>query len=109
MRGAFRPIPKAALRKAMFVRLLDGRGGFGETRAISGVRFEKVQRSSDDAHRSADAGAGTVFVDAVNSKGAFEVPVGSRVVIEGHSYIVRECFAAEDLFSRIHHWELKVG
>jgi hypothetical protein len=73
------------------------------------VRFEFCQRSSEDEHRSADAGSGKVFVDPVNSDGAFEVPVGSRVQIGGHSYLVRVCRRCDDFCGRIHHWELEVS
>jgi hypothetical protein len=106
--GPLRPIPRTALPDTMVVRVPDGDGGFREPRAICGVRYERRQRACDDGHRTADAGSGTVFVDAVNSWGAFEVPAGSRVSVRGRSYYVAECFAAEDLFGRVHHWELKV-
>ena len=105
----FRPIPKAALPDVMTVRLVLDDGSFGEPAVIAGVRFDEVQSVSGDDHRSADAGAGTVFVDAVNSAGAFEVPAGSRVAVRGHSYSVRKCHRCEDLFGRCHHWELEVG
>ena len=105
----FRPIPRAALPDVMTVRLVLDDGSFGEPAVIAGVRFDEAQSVSGDEHRSADAGAGTVFVDAVNSAGAFEVPAGSRVAVRGHSYYVRKCHRCEDLFGRCHHWELEVG
>ena len=104
-----RPIPRGALPDNMTVREPLADGTFGEPRLVCNVRFERTQRVCTDEHRSADAGSGTVFVDAVNSIGAFEVPVGSRVAIKGHSLFVRECHACCDLFGRVHHWELKVG
>lgn len=105
----FRPIPRAALPDVMTVRLERPDGSYGEPSVIAGVRLDEKQSASDDEHRSADGGAGTVFVDSVNSAGAFEVPAGSRVTLRGRSYIVRECHRCEDLFGRVHHWELKVG
>ena len=104
-----RPIPRGALPDNMTVRLELADGSYGEPVIIAGVRFEETQSMTDDAHRSADAGAGTVFVDAVNSIGAFEVPAGSRIAVRGRSYIVRKVHRYEDLFGRVHHWELKVG
>ncbi len=92
----------------MSVRVPLTDGGFEEPVLICNVRFERTQRASDDDHRSADAGAGTVFVDAVNSVGAFDVPAGSRVAVGGHSMLVAESHACCDLFGRVHHWELKV-
>lgn len=106
---ALRPIPRAALPDTMSVRVPDGAGGFAEPRVVCGVRFERAQGACEDAHRSADAGHGTVFVDAANSAGAFEVPAGSRVAVGGRSMYVRECRACADLLGRVHHWELEVG
>ena len=104
----FRPIPRGALPDTMTVRLCAADGTFGDPVVVAGVRFEKAQSVVEDDHRSADAGAGTVFVDPVNSAGAFEVPAGSRVAIGGHSFLVAECHRCEDLFGRVHHWELEV-
>lgn len=104
-----RPIPRSALPDTMTVREPLPDGSFGDPRIVAGVRFERTQKAVDDAHRSADAGGGTVFVDAVNSVGAFEVPAGSRVAVGGRSMLVRESHACCDLFGRVHHWELKVG
>ena len=72
------PIPPWLLGDSMLVSVPDGRGGFEDAVEVGRVRFEREQSTTDDAHRSADAGGGTVFVDAVNSTGAFEVPAGDR-------------------------------
>ena len=103
------PIPLWLLGDSVRVSVPDGRGGFREPVEVSPVRFEEEQSVSDDAHRSADAGGGTVFVDAVNSRGAFEVPVGSRVEIGGVSYFVRKCKRRGGFGSKVHHWELVVS
>ncbi|MBQ9003594.1 MAG: minor capsid protein [Eggerthellaceae bacterium] len=103
------PIPLWMLGDSMFVSVPDGYGGFREPVEVSPVRFEEEQSASDDAHRSADAGGGTVFVDAANSRGAFEIPVGSRVEIGGVSYVVRTCQRRGEFGSKVHHWELVVS
>lgn len=103
------PIPRRFLPDSMDVSVPDGRGGFAAPVTVSGVRLCYVQSASVDAHRSADAGGGTVFVDAVNSEGAFEVPVGSRVEIGGVSYFVNKCKRLGGFRGRIHHWELGVS
>jgi hypothetical protein len=36
------------------------------------------------------------------------VPAGSRIDIDGHSYLVAECRRCEDFNGRVHHWELVV-
>lgn len=89
------------------VRWLVG-GVYDEGVAVTRVRFARTQSTVDDEHRSADAGAGKVYVDAVNSGGAFEVPAGSRIDIGGHSYYVTECRRCEDFNGHVHHWELVV-
>ena len=104
-----RPIPRGALPDVMTVRLELPDGTFGDPVLIANVRFEETQAMVDDAHRSADAGAGKVFVDAVNSIGAFDIPAGSRVTVRGRSLIVRKAHRCEDLFGRCHHWEIEVG
>lgn len=104
-----RPIPPWLLGDSMLVSVPDGHGGFRDAVEVAPVRFERGQTVSDDAHRSADAGAGTVFVDAVNSRGAFEVPAGSRVEFGGVSYFVRKCRRRGGFGASVHHWELEVS
>ncbi len=105
---SLRPIPARLLADTAVVRMPDGVGGFEDGVAISGVRFSRTQSVVGDDHRGADAGSGKVYVDALNSAGAFEVPAGSRVEIGGHSYYVAECKRCEDFNGHVHHWELVV-
>lgn len=105
---ALRPIPARLLADDAIVRVSDGVGGYADGVAVSHVRFARTQSALDDGHRSADAGAGKVYVDAVNSGGTLEVPAGSRIDIGGHSYYVTECKRCEDFNGRVHHWELVV-
>ena len=100
-------IPARLLPDDAVVRIPGG-DGFADGVALKHVRFDRMQSVSDDGHRSADAGAGTVFVDAVNTDGAFEVPAGSRIDIEGRSYLVAEAKRFEGHHGRVHHWELVV-
>ena len=105
---SLRPIPLRLLDADAVVRVPDGTGGFDEGVAMSRVRFRRTQSVVDDGHRSADAGAGKVYVDALNSVGAFEVPAGSRIDIGGNSYYVAEVKRCEDFNGHVHHWELTV-
>ena len=105
---SLRPIPLRLLADGAVVRVPDGAGSYAEGVAVSHVRFARTQSVVDDGHRSADAGSGKVYVDAVNSNGAFEVPAGSRIDIGGHSYYVAECRRCEDFNGHVHHWELMV-
>ena len=107
MRG-LRPIPLRLLAEDAVVRVPDGAGGYAEGVAVSHVRFQRTQGVVDDEHRSADAGSGKVYADALNSDAAFQVPAGSRIGIGGHSYLVAECKRCEDFNGHVHHWELVV-
>lgn len=87
-----KPIPKRLLPDDMLVWPALGDGTFGDCRMVRHVRWEFEQGSVDDEHRSADAGHGAIYVDAVNSQGAFEVPAGSRVLVDaGPSVFVKSC------------------
>ena len=106
--GGLRPIPARLLPDVMTVRVPTEGGGLGDPVTVTRVRYQRVQAVAEDGHRSADAGSGTVYVDALNSGGAFEVPAGSRVAICGHSYLVAACRRCEDFNGHVHHWELSV-
>ncbi len=107
MRG-LKPIPLRLLAYDAVVRVPDGAGGFAAGVVVGRVGLALVQSAVNDAHRSADAGAGTVYIDAVNSTGAFEVPAGSRVDIDRRSLYVTACRRCEGMGGRVHHWELTV-
>ena len=40
---------------------------------------------------------------------AFDIPAGSRVTVQGHSFAARKVHRCEDLFGRCHYWEIEVG
>ena len=103
-----RPIPLRLLPDRMLVRTTDGRGGYNEPVPVCHVRFDRAEGVVAEEHRDADAGHGVVFVDYVNSVGAFEVPAGSRVEIDGQSLYVTEVKRFRTVYGRIHHWELSV-
>ena len=96
-----RPIPRRLLPDDMLVLPSDGQGGYGDARMVRHVRLELADGVADDPHRDS-ARSGRVFVDAVNSRGAFEVPAGSRVVVVR----CRRCCVVR---GQVHHWELEVG
>lgn len=103
-----RPIPRRLLPDTMVVRVVRADGTFADGVAVRNVRFSRTQSVVDDVHRTVDGGAGKVYVDAVNSAGAFEVPAGSRVEIDGASLLVAACKRCETVGGRVHHWELTV-
>ena len=104
-----RPIPRRLLPDDMLVRPANGQGGYGAARMVRHVRLELVDAVSDEPHRESSC-SGRVFVDAVNSQGAFEVPAGSRVVVGSLPGIrVLSCRRCCVVRGQVHHWELEVG
>jgi hypothetical protein len=104
-----RPMPTRLLPDDMLVFPSDGSGGYGPARMIRHVRFEMSDDVVGDEHRGS-AVSGKIFVDAVNSKDAFEIPAGSKVLVNDlpRMYVKstkRFCIVR----GQIHHWELQVG
>lgn len=104
-----RPIPRRLLPDDMLVVPSDGQGGREAARMIRHVRLELEDAVSDETHRGS-VYSGRVFVDAVNSSGAFEVPAGSRVVVGAlPGMLVLSCKRCCVVRGQVHHWELEVG
>lgn len=96
------------LRDCCIVRVPDGHGGFKGGRPVGCVRIQTVDVMSADDHR-ASMGTGLMYIDAVNSTGAFEVPAGSRIEVRGMDYLVREVKRFDDSDGTVHHWELSLS
>lgn len=93
----------------MVVWPTDGKGGYDGARVVRHVRFEAFDAVVDDARR-ASAIAGTVYVDAASSVGAFEVPAGPRIRVGSMpAMTVCSCRRCRGTSGRVHHWELAVG
>ena len=106
------PIPKSVMPSSVAVRVPvegDYGGEYGEPQTITGVRFESAASLVRSDHVLSDGAKGLLFIDAVNSLGAFEVPVGSLLSIDGQEYAAAgkvdryECFNGT-----VHHWEIEV-
>lgn len=104
---SIRPIPRKLLGSSMGVSVPDGMGGYEEPVMVAPVRFERTHEVVSDAHR-ADAVTGKVYVDAIMSEGAFEIPAGSRIEIDGASLLVASVKRYEGSHGQVHHWELEV-
>ncbi len=105
--AGMRAMPRRLLPDTMEVREQTADGGFGEAKTIAHVRFERKREACAEAHRS-ESLCGRVYVDAVTSVGAYEVPAGSRIEIRGMPLFVESCTACEGANGRVHHWELDV-
>ena len=98
-----RPIPRRMLPDSMEV--LDG---CEVVAAVGHVRLELDSSLGEDAYGARAVASGTVFMDALHSEGAFEVPVGTHVVVRGMRLLVAGCRAFEAMSGNVHHWELAV-
>lgn len=114
------PIPKSLLPDDMEVRVpLKGDYGpkFGEPITVRHVRFDRKAGVSEGgstvpegrSYVLSDGPRGTVFIDRINSQGAFAVPVGSRVSIGGEELSVRSVEELRESGGRVHHWEVQVA
>jgi len=103
------PIPLYLLTDTMTVETPDTTsaygGKFNKAVTVGNVRLERAEVLNPSTFRLADGAKGRVWVDAVNSPGAFDVPVGSRVTIGGEVFTVAACVALRPL-GEVHHWEL---
>lgn len=109
-----RPIPPSLLPDSMDVRVpldSDLGGEFSEeTARIEGVRFEDSAAMARRPYVLTDGSRGLVYVDAANSAGAFEVPVGSLVSVSGGGWMTAvKVVACRGFFGAVHHWEIEVA
>lgn len=115
-----RAIPKQLLKQDMLVKPLLPDGSFGQSRLVRHVLLQLAGSVAYDEHRTGDAGAGTIFVDATNSEGAFDVPPGSRIAVSAPadlvelgapsmlSFVARRVQKFRVLRGVVHHWEIEV-
>lgn len=105
------PIPRTLLPDTATVFLRDPdsdyEGSYLEPTEMRFVRFERAEQLSGQGHKLTDGATGRVWIDAVSTIGAKEVPVGSKLVIGDETLKVAKCMTYRDM-TRIHHWELDV-
>lgn len=79
------PIPKRLLPSRAEVRVPEeegGRQGFSDKRLLLGVRYEQRASVRATDYQLQDATTGLLFIDAVNTAGAMELPAGSLVSVD---------------------------
>ena len=84
-------------------------GVYAEPVELRRVAFERAQEVRQTGYQLADGPSGTMYVDAVATEGAFRVPVGSLVSVDGSVPVaVTRC---EELRcgGQVHHWEVELG
>ena len=108
------PIPLDLLPDTALVRVPDGesdRGGaFAEAVEVTNVRYERVAGIRKEDWQLEDGTTGRLWIDAIQSGGAFEVPAGSKVSVDGGKtwMLASRCKRLEDFDGEVHHWELEL-
>lgn len=107
-----RPIPRRYLTSDALVRVpLDGtRGGrFAEPVALSGVCWQ-ASVNVQEGHVVTVGEGGTLYVDAVNTAGAFAIPAGSKVSVDGgETWLTATAVAQQPPFGPANHWEVTLS
>lgn len=109
-----RPIPKRMLPSVCEVRQPRtnelGYQEHGEPVRMVGVRYEQCATLRATQYMLQDGTKGIMYVDAVNTVGAFEVLAGAMVRIDGAE--VEQCANAVHEFraegGAVHHWEVEL-
>lgn len=103
------PIPMCALPDSLSVRRPsdDGRG-FEDPVTIEHVRFIDVKVYAANSYAIDDDANGILYVDATNSDGAFPIPVGSLVRVNGSDEMSVIKITPAFGFDSVHHWKIEV-
>ncbi|MEY8460137.1 hypothetical protein AALA69_03285 [Eggerthellaceae bacterium 24-137] len=106
-------VPPYLLPDSMTVRVpVEGeRGGcFSDERvSVDHVRFIDRAEVRRGAYVFEEGSKGLVIVDYLNSAGAFDIPAGSLLSINGGDEVaVVKAVPHKTYRGRVHHWELEV-
>lgn len=104
-------VPRSARPSTMSVKV-PREGGYGgefeQPVEVRRVRFEPVSAWLVREYALGDGAQGLVIADGADSPGMFDVPVGSRVSIDGGEWMnVARCTPRRAFGTRPHHWELE--
>lgn len=81
----------------------------GEARTISHVRFESARELARKRYVLSDGAKGLLFVDAANSGGAYGIPVGSLVQVDGREWLSASKVTPLSIDGPVHHWEVELS
>lgn len=86
----------------------QGQGAYLAPVAVGHVRLDRSEGLTNSDAVMTDGTAGTLYIDAVNSEGAFDIPTGSRVRLEGETrwHGVGQVRRFETFDGAVHHWEV---
>ena len=85
-------------------------GVFGDAKTIEHVRYVERSELERSGYVYSDGSKGTLFIDPITSVGAFELPEGALVSIDGAPEVaVVKCEPKIGFGNDIHHWEVEVA
>lgn len=103
------PIPLSILSESVSVRVPVeddyGAAWASEGQALSRVRIERAESLLSKGYVLSDGCKAVMYVDAVNSKGLREVPVGSLVSV-GDEWLAASAVTPYEVGGTVHHWEV---
>lgn len=103
-------IPRRYMRSTASVRVpVDGKWGgeyADEPRVIGHVRYENAAMLKRRDYVLSEGASGVLFVDAANSDGAFAIPQGSLVSIDGKPEKSADEVEELSIDGSVHHWEV---
>lgn len=107
------PIPLCVLPHTMTVWEPDSSsdydGKYLAPTTVESVRFEYKEALNPKQYQLAENAKGRIWVDAVNSEGAYAISRGAKVKVNSEEMKVLTCAPYETFNGRLHHWELDVG
>lgn len=106
------PIPKSLLPSTMKVQIPKDStfgGEYEEPQVIGHVRYDLEATVSVRDYVLSEGSKGIIFVDVVNSDGAFEIPQGSLITIDGDELAAVKVTPYESFNGRVHHWIIEVA
>lgn len=107
------PIPPRYMTSTARVRVpqedAGGHLAYAEPVTIGRVRYELAANVRATDYQLQDGTTGVLFIDAVTSVGAFELPAGSLVSVDGAvEACVSACRRYDAGSGTVHHWEVEL-
>ncbi len=103
------PIPKLLLSESVSVRVpvADdyGTAWSDDVQELRHVRIEQAESLLSKGYVLSDGCKAVMYVDAVNSSGLLEIPVGSLVQVSG-DWLAASAVTPYEVGGTIHHWEV---
>lgn len=105
------PLPRRMLQQTAIVRVPKDTpygGEYEEPKTIDHVWFDASATIRRTDYQLEAPVKGTLFIDPKVSVGAFEIPAGSLVSVDGEvsEAAVHDCSTIKDNMGKVHHWEI---